>query len=180
MEDTTAVVHGVDGAEWNALIGPYLPRLKRFAERRLPAEMRRTIGAEDLVQEAVISGIKHLDRFEFRHQQAFFAYLLTSIRHRIVDEVRRTSCRPVFVPLLEREVVDPTVSPLQRVIARENMERYGKAVALLGKRDRQLIALRLDEGLSYRDIAARLGVRTEMAVRMAIKRALHRLQSRLR
>lgn len=180
MEHTTAVVRGADGAEWNALIGPYLPRLKRFAERRLPAEMRRTIGAEDLVQEAVMSGIKHLNRFEFRHQEAFFAYLLTSIRNRIVDELRRRRCRPVLVPLPEREVVDPAVSPLQRVIARENLERYVKAVALLPRRDRQLIVLRLDEGLSYHDIAARLGVRTEMAVRMAIKRALHRLESRLR
>lgn len=173
MEPTTASGPGRDRPEWNTLIGSFLPQLKRFAERRLPAEIRRTIGADDLVQEAVMSGVKHLHHLEFRHERAFFAYLLTSIRHRIIDEVRKARCRPELVPLVE--LVDPGVSPLGRLIARENMERYAAALARLAERDRQLIVLRLERGLCYLEVAARLGIRTEDAARVAIRRALCRL-----
>lgn len=181
MGHRIAALHDRDHAEWGALIGAYLPQLQRFAERRLPVEIRGTIGADDLVQEAVLGGIKQLHHFEFRHEQAFLAYLFTSIRHRIVDEIRRRRRQPALVPLAEHgnANVDPAMSPLQRVIATENMGRYARAFARLADRDRQLIVLRMERGLTYLDVAARLGMSTEVAVRMAIRRALRRLERKL-
>ena len=178
MEPTTAGTWATNRAEWNAVIGGYLPQLKRFAQTHLPAHLRGTITADDLVQEVVLSGIRQLHRLEFRHEHAFLSYLLTSIRHRIVDEIRRTRRQPARV-LVGNWNVDPSVSPLQQLITRENLRRYAKALACLADRDRQLIVLRLVRGLSCRDVADRLGMRSEAAVHMAVKRALQRLEQSL-
>ena len=178
MEPTTAGTWATNRAEWNAVIGGYLPQLKRFAQTHLPAHLRGTITADDLVQEVVLSGIRQLHRLEFRHEHAFLSYLLTSIRHRIVDEIRRTRRQPALV-LVDNWNVDPSVSPLQRLITRENLRRYAKALACLADRDRQLIVLRLVRGLSCLDVADRLGMRSEAAVHMAVKRALQRLEKSL-
>ena len=178
MEPTTAGTWATNRAEWNALIGRYLPQLKRFAQTHLPAYLRGTITADDRVQEVVLSGIRQLHRLEFRHEHAFLSYLLTSIRHRIVDEIRRTRRQPALVQVGNWNV-DPSVSPLQQLITRENVRRYAKALACLGDRDRQLIVLRLVRGLSCLDVADRLGMRSEAAVHMAVKRAVQRLEKRL-
>ena len=180
MEPTTAGTWATNRAEWNALIGRYLPQLKRFAQAHLPAHLRGTITADDVVQEVVLSGIRQLHRLEFRHEHAFQSYLLTSIRHRIVDEIRRTRRQPALMLHDDGDWhVDPSVSPLQRLITRENLRRYAKALACLADRDRQLIVLRLVRGLSCRDVAGRLGIRSEAAVHMAVRRALQRLEKSL-
>ena len=49
MEPTTAATWATNQAEWNALIGGYLPQLRRFAQAHLPAHLRGTITAYDLV-----------------------------------------------------------------------------------------------------------------------------------
>ena len=109
MEPTTAGTWTTNQAEWNALIGRYLPQLKQFAQAHLPAYLRGTITADDRVQEVVLSGIRQLHRLEFRHEHAFLSYLLTSIRHRIVDEIRRTRRQPALVKVGNWNV-DPSVS----------------------------------------------------------------------
>ena len=89
MEPTTTSTLASNGTEWNALIGAYLPQLKRFAMKHLPVQLHGTMTPDDLVQEVVLSGLRQLPRLELLHERAFLSYLLTSIRHRIVDEVRR-------------------------------------------------------------------------------------------
>jgi RNA polymerase sigma factor (sigma-70 family) len=167
--------------EWNVLIDQYLPELKRFAQRHLPAHLRGRISADDLLQEVVLSAMRRLHHLEFRHEQAFLSYLLKSIRHRIVDEIRRGRCQPTPLPLKDHGHwnVDPGVSPLQRLIARENVRRYAKALACLPDRDRQLIVLRVVHGLPCLEVAARLGMPSDAAAHMAVKRALQRLEKRL-
>jgi RNA polymerase sigma-70 factor, ECF subfamily len=180
VEPTTASTWASNNVEWNALIGGYLPQLKRFAVRHLPAQLQGTITPDDLVQEVVLNGLRQLPRLELPHEQAFLSYLLTSIRHRIVDEVRRTRRQPAFVPDDDGNwSVDSGVSPLQRLITRESLRRYSQALACLADRDRQLIVLRLVRGLSSSDVAVRLGMPSEAAVRMGVKRALRRLEKSL-
>jgi RNA polymerase sigma-70 factor, ECF subfamily len=165
----------VEPAAWNALIGLYLPRLKQFAERHLPTSTCGTLAADDVVQEAVLKSFRRLQRFEFRHDAAFLAYLRKSIRHRILDEIRRGQRRPMLVSIDDHDSVDVGLSPLERLIARSHARRYRDQLATLSDRDRRLIVLRLEHGLSYADVAEHLGMRTKSAARMAIKRALQRL-----
>jgi len=180
VESTTTATLASNRTEWDALIGGYLPQLKRFAMKHLPVQLHGTMTPDDLVQEVVLSGLRQLPRLELLHERAFLSYLLTSIRHRIVDEVRRKRRQPAFV--LEQEcnwTADSGVSPLQRLITRESLRPYAQALACLSDRDRQLIVLRLVRGLSCLEIAAQLGMPSDAAVRMAVTRALRRLKEHL-
>ena len=169
----------MDQHGWSTLINSYLPRLRDFAERHLPPETRGAVAADDVVQDVVMKGMRNVDRFEFRHEEAFMAYLRASIRHRIVDEIRKMKRRPVLVPLDGYESLDRGVSPLERLIARSQARRYRRALANLCVRDRELIALRVEQELSYEAIAVRLGMRSVASVRMAVRRALCRLDARV-
>jgi RNA polymerase sigma-70 factor (ECF subfamily) len=180
VEQTTASTWASNNLEWNELISGYLPQLTRYARRHLPAQLHGTITPDDLVQEVVLSGLRRFPHLELRHEPAFMPYLLTSIRHRIVDELRRAKRQPAFV--LDdngNRSVDSSVSPIQRLITRESLRRYSQALAGLGNRDRQLIVLRLVRGLSCSDVAVRLGLPSSAAVRMAVRRALRRLENSL-
>jgi RNA polymerase sigma-70 factor (ECF subfamily) len=179
VEPTTASTWVSNGTEWDALIGGYLPQLKRFASKHLPPQLHGTMTPDDLVQEVVLSGLRQLPRLEFHHEQAFLAYLRTSIRHRIVDEVRRKRHQPYALEDDGDGYTDHGVSPLQRLITRESLRRYARALACLDDRDRQLIVLRLVRGLSCADIAVRLGMPSDAAVRMGVGRALGRLKKHL-
>ena len=180
MEPTTASISISNRTEWNTLIGDYLPQLKRFATRHLPPQLHGTITPDDLVQEVMLRGLRQLPHLELTHEQAFLSYLLTSIRHRIVDEVRKQRHQPAFVLHDEGTwSTDHGESPLQRLITRENLRPYSQALACLSERDRQLIVLRLVRGLSCLEIAVQLGLPSDAAVRMGVKRALGRLKKHL-
>jgi RNA polymerase sigma factor (sigma-70 family) len=176
-DDTTALLiaraRAGDPQAWEAVIGPLLRTLRRFAERRLPADVRRTLSADDLVQDALINGLKRLHCFEFRRKGAWLAYLRKSICHRIVDELRRIRGRPVHVSLTDHLQAAP--SALQQVIERENRERFSKALARLDRRSRELIVLRVEGQVGFTEIASRLGIPTTAAARVAVKRAFFRL-----
>lgn len=181
MEKMPTLMRAGDRETWNALIGRYMPQLTRFARRHVPLRIRQTLTPDDLVQEVVLRGTRQLHRLEFRHEQAFLSYLLKSIRHRIVDEIRRARCQPALVPLDERAIrrANPAESQLQRLVARENVRGYAKALGRLAERDRQLIMLRIVKRLPCRTVAARLGMNNAAAVHMAAARALRRLKREL-
>ena len=181
MEEIPTLMRGGVGDAWNALIGRYLRQVWRFAHRQLPARIRGTMTADDLVQEVVLRGTRQLNRLEFRHEQAFLSYLRKSIRHRIVDEIRRTRCRPAVIPLDQPAIgkADPAWSQLQRLIARQTVRNYARALAHLAERDRKLIMLRIVQRLPCRAVAARLGMNSGAAVHMAAARALQRLKGEL-
>jgi len=170
-----------DREAWNALVSRYMPQLTRFARRHVPIRIRGTLTPDDLVQEVVLRGTRQLHRLEFRHEQAFLSYLLKSIRHRIVDEIRRSRCQPALVPLDEQVIrtADPARSQLQRLVARESIRGYAKALGHLAERDRQLIMLRIVKRLPCQTVAARLGMNNAAAVHMAAARALRRLKREL-
>jgi RNA polymerase sigma factor (sigma-70 family) len=165
-----------DGNEvaWEVVFRRCVRGLRRFAVGRLPNQCRGMNDTEDLVQDTVIRALSHLDQFESRHEGALLAYLRQSLLNRIVDEVRKTSRRPLAVALAE-EHVDGGASPLEAAIGRQNVERYEIALAQLRPRDREAILLRLEQQLSYEDLAVQLGMPSSNAARVAVKRALYRL-----
>jgi RNA polymerase sigma factor (sigma-70 family) len=160
------------------VISPLVRPLNEFAARLMPDQVRASVGPDDLVQDVLIKGMAQLHRFEFRHRGAFQAYLRTSIRHRIVDELRKASRRRVAA--LEAKPVDGARSPLEQAINKQNVKRYARALTGLGQRDQRLIVLRIEQQLSYSEMAAQLGVSSEHAVRVPVRRALLRLAHELR
>ncbi len=79
---------------------------------------------------------------------------------------------------IDRRLVAPQSSPSQQAARRERAELLADALDTLPETYREVIVLRNLEGLSFSDVAARLG-RTEDSVKNIWLRALSRLRRKL-
>src|SRR5437868_8574731 len=98
------------------LILRYLPRLRRWARRRLPAWARDLAETEDLVQETLYNAIRQLPTFEMRDHHSLRAYMKRAVRNRIQDEVKRASRHPPGESL-PQHLLSELPSPSDRAIA---------------------------------------------------------------
>ncbi len=160
-----------DAQALNDLLTRYLPRLERWASRRLPLGVRTMVDTGDIVQEAIMGALRHLHRIEVRTEKTFEVYLRRAIRNRIIDIYRHP--RRARQELAEDlPAADP--SALDVVIGHEALERYEEAMEELSESDCQLIVMHTELGLNAGQIAEELG-KTPAAARMALARALKRL-----
>jgi len=167
-----------DTAATEALMQRCLPVLRRWAHGRLPPAARSYMDTGDLVQDAAMNAIKHLDKFEPRRVGAMQAYLVQSVINRIRDEVRRVSRRGVTTELPE-ETAAADWSPLELAIGAQAYDRYRDALKVLKSRDRQIAVARIELQWTAAEIAERFRFRTTEAARMATSRALDRLAAEL-
>ena len=176
---TLELLQRARGGDRDALDGLFsrlLPSLRRWAHGRLRRGARDGADTADLVQQAMVGALRHLDRFEPKRRDALRAYLRKAIRNRVVDEERKTGRRPRQVTLDQADLAaEPGLSPLGRLLSREQEQRLQKAIEKLGIDDRELVIARLDLGYSYAQIALACGRPTADAARMAVHRALLRL-----
>jgi RNA polymerase sigma-70 factor (ECF subfamily) len=163
-----------DSEALDRLLARSVPVLRRWAHGRLPQYARGVNDTVDLVQDAVMHALQHLDGFIPRHEGALVAYLRTSVLNRIRDLVRQSARRPLPVELPDDLAQDGT-SPLEAVIGAENTARYERALARLSDEDREAIILRLELHYSYDELQVALGKPTAGAARAAVRRALERL-----
>jgi RNA polymerase sigma factor (sigma-70 family) len=163
-----------DSAALEAIFRRSIPALQRWAHGRLPRSSRGMLDTCDLVQDTVVSALRHLDSFEARRQGALQAYLRQAIVNRIRDLARRDRCRPTSTSLPD-DLVDGGRSPLEHIIGTENQERYVAALKHLSERDRDAIVGRIELHYSYDQLAVVLGTPTPNAARAAVGRAMNRL-----
>jgi RNA polymerase sigma-70 factor (ECF subfamily) len=163
-----------DSDALNRLLERYIPRLQRWASGRLPRYARGMADTHDLVQDVLISTLKHLPRFEHRHEGSLQAYLRQAVTNRIRDELRRLEHRTRREELAE-DLVDAAASPLEVAIGREAFGRYEAALAALDSTEREAAIARLELGCSYDEITLLLGKPSVEATRMAVWRTLKKL-----
>jgi len=170
---------GGDEQARNVLYGRYLPRLQRWARGRLPPKARGLVDTDDLVQDTLLRTLVRADAFDPEHSGAFLGYVRRAVDNRIVDEVRRVSRRP---PAEETagSVPDPSPSPLEELLDWEKRDLYEQSFQKLKLSDQAAIAARLEEGLSYEEIARELGKSSADAARMAVSRAVVRLAQEMK
>jgi RNA polymerase sigma-70 factor (ECF subfamily) len=120
-----------------------------------------------------------LEGFEPTRPGAFLAYLRRALLNRIRDEIRKARRTPARADLPE-EIEDRGRSPLELAIGRETLELYERALARLPQEQQEAIMMRIELGLSYREIATALGRPSENAARLFIVRALARLGEEIR
>jgi RNA polymerase sigma-70 factor (ECF subfamily) len=151
-----------------------VPPLKRWARGRLPQWARSIEDTQDLVQDAVIRALPKLKNFEVRHPGALQAYLRQSITNHIRDEIRAVNRRPHRSELDENQP-DNGLSPLERAIGEEGLERYERGLAKLKPAEREAIIARLELQQSYEEVAIALGKPSADAARMTVARAIKAL-----
>jgi RNA polymerase sigma-70 factor (ECF subfamily) len=161
------------------LIARCLPALRRWARGRLPSAARGMLDTQDLVQETILSSLRHLDHFESRHEGALQAYLRQAVLNRLRDERRRKGRAPSMVELDDVRL-EAAGSPLEEAIGREAVERYEAALARLKPEERELIIARVEMDYSYEELAEMFAKPTADAARKAAQRALVRLAEEMK
>lgn len=166
-------VQSGDDAAREQLISRVLPPLTRWAHGRLSPHLRGAHETADVVQEATMRVLPHLNRFEIRHQGALQAYLRRAVTNRIIELARIK--RPEIVGEVPEDVADGQQSPLAQAIGAETLQRYEQAFSRLTEAEQQAIHLRYELGFSHEEVAVAMGKPSMDAARVAVKRATHRL-----
>jgi RNA polymerase sigma-70 factor (ECF subfamily) len=148
------------------------------------------VDASDLVQEAFLGAYRDFPQFRGKTEQEFLGWLrqiLASLLANLVRHYQGTQRRDVRLErqlaveldqssqALDRGLVAPQSSPSQQVIRREQSVELAEALGHLPEESRELLILRHLEGLSFPDVAQRLG-RTVDSVKKQWPRALASLR----
>jgi RNA polymerase sigma-70 factor (ECF subfamily) len=165
--------HG-DQSALEALLGRYLPRLRRWARGRLPVSARDLADTDDLVQETLVSVVRRVAGFEPRGDGAFELYVRQALWNRIRDEIRAAARRRGRMDA-DEHLVDPAPSPVALAVGREALERYERALESLSEEEREAIVGRFELGYDYRELARALGKFTPDAARKTVERAIAHL-----
>ena len=168
-----------DAQALDILFARYLPVLNRWAAGRLPAWARDLSDTRDLVQDALMGSLKHLNRIEVRGPGALTAYVRAAILNRVRMEMRRAGRRPLHEEIDPRRL-DAGLSPLDAVLGREQAEQYERALAQLSPDQQEAIVARLEGGCDYEELAVILGKPSAGAARLAARRAVLKLAALMR
>lgn len=151
-----------------------MPPLRRWAHQRMPSRTRDLHDTEDLVQVTLLRAFGHLDRFEPRGEGAFLGWLRQILLNAMRNDLRRAGRRGESAELHD-DLPEPGPSALDRVIGRDMVERYDRALERLDPEDRDAVIMRIELDFSHQEIAEALGVASANAARMRVARALVRL-----
>ncbi len=161
---------GGDGLAFRRLVEPHLPMLHRIATR----VSRSPHLAEDAVQEALTLAYRRLGRY--RHDvpfKAFLAAVAAKQAYTLARSERRRGKR-------EQDAEAPALpdNPEDELRGATAARRVREALLAMPDKRRQAALLRLDGGLSYREIGEALNS-TEGSARVLVFKALGQLREQL-
>jgi len=175
---TTAILvqraKGGDSSAISALFARHRASLARWAHGRLPRNMRDLKDTDDLVQEAMHRALRRVESFEPRREGSFLAYLCQIITNLIRDEARRHRSQPRREELPE-DIEDASPTPVDEAIGSDTHRRYQRAMERLPEDQRRAVLMRVELGLSYREIGEEMQRSTPDAARVLVSRGLDRL-----
>ena len=114
--------------------------------------------AEDVVHDAFVAVWQKIDRFDVA-SGSLRSWLLTIVRNRAIDRLRRVRPTADVDELDSRSLLRSTPNPtLDAAIASIDRRALAAAVATLPAEQRQAVELAYFEGLTYREVAVRVGI----------------------
>ena len=137
-----------DPSAFAALYSRHYPRVLRTVRGRV----QDAAEAEDLAQEAFTRALAGLD--QLRRPERFYPWLAAIARH-MVARHHRVSARLCLVADVDTGRVSD--APDSALLRREDADNVNAALDRVRARHREILSMREDEGLSYEEIAARLG-----------------------
>ena len=170
--DVALIAQWRDGDERAAtrLVERHVGPLARFVARLGALE-----GADDLVQETFIRAFGALDGF--RADSAFRTWLFTIARRLVIDRQRSQARRGTSVEL-DDTMMASGYDVLDDLVATEQGQRIREALASLTRLQRAVFLARVQDGLSYREIAETLDT-TEGAARVHYHNAVRLVKEHL-
>jgi len=182
-----------DEQQLGRLLTLYRNYLTILATTQLDARLRRRMSPSDLVQEAMLGAYRDFPKFRGSSERELLAWLrqiLINCLHHAYEahvqagrrDVRREVSLDDMRGALDRSVIrlahvlaDNGPSPSTPVRERERAVAIADQLAKLRPDDRDVIVLRNLQGLSFEEVAERMG-RKPGAVRMLWLRAIERFR----
>ena len=134
--------------------------------------------ADDLIQTALLSALRHLDDFPDAHYSGFLAYLRQIVLNEVRSELRRLRCRGENVEFDDSIFVTVADPVIEHLLIHDRHKAYSHALQQLNPRQQKYVALRIESGMSFREISAKVGGSADNA-RMIVSRALRTLSKHL-
>ena len=145
---------------------------------KLPDELNRRLDDEDILQVALLRAWERIEKFEYRGEGSFVAWVQQILLNVLRDDIRyhargmRDASREERRPLAR--IVPEQPAPDQQAALREESRRLVAAIEALPVLQQRLVRLRLRDGRSWREIVERTG-RSRRSLRLALDEALRRL-----
>lgn len=152
-----------DGTSATRLVERHSPALARF----VAAEGERDQAAE-VVQDTFVRAFGAID--SFRGDSSFRTWLFTIARRLLLDRRRAERRSRVVATVSEADAVTQ-FDALDTMVADESLRRVRGAVEALSTKQREVFTLRVEQGLSYKEIADLVGS-TEGAARVHYHNAM--------
>jgi len=165
--DLVRAAQAGDRLAFAVLIERYWDRLYRWLCRLT----RDAAAAEDITQETFLKAFAAVN--SFRAGSNFRAWLFRIAHNNFVNQ--RRAARHIRRPPVP-EVAEDWKGPVGETISRENVRLIAEAVAKLPSDFRGALVLRVEEGLSFRDIAEVMGI-TEETARWRVFKARQKLMT---
>lgn len=173
-----------DSEALNLLFKKYLERVHYLVRLRIGKGLRGHLESQDIVQEAMIRGLKAFDKFEMRHEGAFLHWLSKLVENVIRDKADYLNAAKRSVSAespLEDDREDDAASMLSKIrgadptpstilVRDEQLVRLERALEKLTDEHREVILQREIENLSFKEIGENM-TRSEDASRMLYVRA---------
>jgi RNA polymerase sigma-70 factor (ECF subfamily) len=179
-----AAVRGESSALEQLLLEHFTP-LERFLRPRIPADVQRHLGAEDVLQETFAQAFRDIKQFRNFDDGSFLAWLKTIAEHRLADvvkllgrkkrggdkqrlssaDVTKSSTAAMLIDIVGHDSHLPDDSAQRHEIEKA----VHVALASLPAIQREVIQARFIHGMDVDQIAAQTG-RTSAAVRGLIRR----------
>ena len=170
--DSSLIRRWIEGDERaaTALVERHAAALARYV-----GSLGERDGAEEVVQDTFVRAFASLD--SFRGESSLRTWLFT-IARRLVADRRRSLRRRREVGNLEDVDAATEYTALDTMIASEAQRKVWGAVGKLSPTQREVFLLRVNEGLSYKEIAEVAGT-TEGAARVHYHNALRTVKENL-
>ncbi len=156
-----------------------------IANQDMDRDVRRKMGASDLVQESMIHAMNHFDRFEGSTKQEFLAWLRGIMRNdarhwqRHFKGVKKRAGEQDVNPddsrLPGKEPIDLFLTPSTHAVADEEEALLQRAIQRLPRHYQQIVQLRSFEDQSFIDIGRKLDCSAD-AARKLWSRAILQMQ----
>jgi RNA polymerase sigma-70 factor, ECF subfamily len=167
----------------DALYARAAPRVLAYVRVRMGRSLRSRLDSRDILQATLLKSFQRFGEFQGSGAPALMAWLARIAEREILDRAdyhqraRRSSLRET--PIEGQNGLEARVtSVLSRMIRDERAEKLATAMESLSDAHREIILLRKFQGLSFKEIAARLE-KSDDACRMLLARALTSLTLRL-
>jgi RNA polymerase sigma factor (sigma-70 family) len=193
LEVTITAARSGDRAALDRVCARFYPRVARMVHRTLAQDLRGArpwlgslFSTGDVVQEVFLSVLRDLGEFRGNSEWALMNYLATLTRNRLVDAIRfheaarRDRRRLGEEPEALEGYEDRDAGPEGHAIADEQAARFHDVLASFPERDRILLRERIENRVTFEQLATMLGYASGDSTRKAFHAAQARLLFRLR